>query len=463
MIIMKFGGTSIRDAAAMKNVTEIIKSHLSQKPVVVLSAMAGVTDMLEQAVQYAVNQEPDELKDTFAKIESLHIQAAQDLFDSQDILSSLRNTIHKELQSLLTLLNATRTIRIESEDVVNAIMSTGELLSSRILYTLIKESGINIKLFDARQIMITVKEHDETMPDLEQIEKRSNEFLLPAINECEMIITQGFIAQSTEGAPTTLGRNGSDHSASIIGAALKAEEIQIWTDVDGILTADPSIIPEARPLRYMTFEEACELAYFGARVLHPASIQPALGRGIPVRVLNSHLPDEPGTLIVSERNENDVDVIKSVVYKEGITLLTVESSHLLLSPRIMGEFFRHLSEHGKRVYLVSKSATKLTLTIESRKDLQHLSNRIEHLGEISIERNKAIMSIVGEGIKKNPQLIWKIIKMLSEQNVTLELISQVSSQISFMFIIDEKDIDKTVKLLHHNFIEKSSGGATDIN
>jgi aspartate kinase len=418
--------------------------------------MAGVTDLLEEAVQSAVNQDLNELKDIFSKIEKLHLRTARELFSSKTILADLENSIHEELHSLLTLLNATKTIRIESEDIVHAILSTGEVMSSKILFTLLNDSNDRVESFDIRKIMITHKEHGENLPDLKEIEKRASDLLLPVVNENDIVVTQGFIAQSAEGAPTTLGRNGSDHSASIIGAALHAEEIQIWTDVDGILTADPTIIKDARLLKYMTFEEACELAYFGARVLHPASIQPALARGIPVRVLNSHYPDESGTLVVSDRNKNDVDIIKSVVYKEGITLLTLESSHMLLSPRIMGEFFKHLSEHGKRVYLVSKSATKLTLTIESRKDLHHLLNKIDHIGEISIEKNKAIMSVVGEGIKNNPAIIWKIIKRLSEININLELISQVASQISFMFIVDEKDIEQTVRIIHQEFINVSS-------
>jgi aspartate kinase len=456
MIIMKFGGTSIRDAVAFKNVTQIVHDNISKNPVVVLSAMAGVTDLLEEAVQAAVNQDLNDLTNIFSKIENLHLDTARDLFSSQNILTDLEKSIHEELHSLLTLLNATKTIRIESEDIVHAILSTGEIMSSAILFTLLNESNDKVESFDVRKIMITRKEHGEILPDLEEIEKRASDYLLPVVKENDIVVTQGFIALSADGAPTTLGRNGSDHSASLIGAALHAEEIQIWTDVDGILTADPTIIKDARLLKHMTFEEACELAYFGARVLHPASIQPALARGIPVRVLNSHFPDESGTLVVSERNVNDVDVIKSVVYKEGITLLTLESSNMLLSPRIMGEFFQHLSEHGKRVYLVSKSATKLTLTIESRKDLHHLLNKIDHIGEISIERNKAIMSVVGEGIKNNPVLIWKIIKKLSEHNINLELISQVASQISFMFIIDEKDIEQTVQIIHEEFINVSS-------
>ena len=458
MIIMKFGGTSVRDAAAMQNVQQIILGRLAEKPVVVVSAMAGVTDLLEDALNSAIDQNTDQVNQIFTKIEQLHIRTAKQLFSDPVLFQKIQAEIHTELKKLRTLLNATQAIKVHSEDLVHAILSAGELLSSLLLYHSMQNSGIKTGLFDARQIMITKKELGEVLPDLQMIEKKTAQILQPLLEKNDIIITQGFIAESDEGAPSTLGRNGSDHSASLIGAALHASEIQIWTDVDGILTADPTIIPHARLLKSMTFEEACELAYFGARVLHPASIQPALEKGIPVRVLNSHTPDEPGTLVLTGKQGQEDKEIKSIVYKEGITLLTIESSHLLLSPKIMGIFFRHLADHGKRVYLVSKSATKLTLTVESRKDLSHLLNKIDHIGHVHIETNKAIVSIVGEGIKKNRQVSWKIIKMLDEAGIELELISQVASQISFMFIIDEKNITKTVKLLHANFIEQQDEG-----
>ena len=453
MIIMKFGGTSVRDADAFRNVQQIITSHLPRKPLVVLSAMAGVTDMLVGALSAAVEQEAEHVNKIFAQLEQLHIRTAHQLFSDVTLLDQLKKDIHAELDRLRTLLNATQTIKVQSEDLVNATLSAGELLSTILLYHTMRSSGIRTGLFDARQVMITRKEHGEVLPDLDLIIKKSAGLLQPELRKYDLLITQGFIAESEEGAPSTLGRNGSDHSASLIGAALHAEEIQIWTDVNGILTADPTIIPHAQPLKIMTFDEACELAYFGARVLHPASIQPALEKDIPVRVLNSHTPGEPGTLVVSNQTDDADRKIKSVVYKEGITLLTIESSHLLLSPKIMGIFFRHLAEHGKRVYLVSKSATKLTLTVESRKDLAHLLEKIEHIGEVKMEPHKAIVSIVGEGIKKNREVSWQIIKMLDEAGIELELISQVASQISFMFIIDEKNINRTVSLLHTNFLE----------
>lgn len=453
MIIMKFGGTSVRNAEAFRNVQKIITGRLHEKPLVVLSAMAGVTDMLVGALSAAVEQETEQVNKIFARLEELHIRTAHDLFSDDTLRDKIQKDIHAELDRLRTLLNATQTIKVQSEDLVNATLSVGELLSTILLYHTMLSSGINSGLFDARQVMITRKEHGEVLPDLDMIIKKTAGLLIPELNKYDLLITQGFIAESQEGAPSTLGRNGSDHSASLIGAALHAKEIQIWTDVNGILTADPTIIPHAQPLKSMTFDEACELAYFGARVLHPASIQPALEKDIPVRVLNSHTPEEPGTLVVSAHPANDDRKIKSIVYKEGITLLTIESSHLLLSPKIMGIFFSHLAEHGKRVYLVSKSATKLTLTVESRKDLPHLLDQIDHLGEVKMEAHKAIVSIVGEGIKKNRAVSWQIIKMLDEAGIELELISQVASQISFMFIIDEKNINQTVRLLHASYLE----------
>jgi len=269
-------------------------------------------------------------------------------------------------------------------------------------------------------------------------------------------VTQGFIAVTEQGAPATLGRDGSDYTASLLGAALASEEIQIWSDVDGILTADPSIVPGARPLKNMSFEEACELAYFGARVLHPAAIQPALENGIPVRVLNSTRPLEEGTLILAKNVQPDGgngSLIKSIAYKENITLLTIESSRLLLSPRAMEQIFMSLYRLGKKVYAVSKSATKVSITIENGNDQQELVEELSKQGRVHIEANKVIVTVVGEELQPSHELSWRIIRMLSEAGIRLELISQFADQISLTFIINEADIEKTVRLLHERLIK----------
>ena len=285
--------------------------------------------------------------------------------------------------------------------------------------------------------MITTNRNNQIIPVVERIREEAKDRVLPLLKARKTIVSQGFIAATSEGVPTTLGRNGSDFSASLLGAAIEAEEIQIWTDVDGILTADPTIIPTAKLLDFMTFDEASELAYFGARVLYPAAIQPAVEKGIPVRVLNSNHPRSPGTLILKEAISKQTRLVKSIAYKENITLLTIKSSQLLISTKLLGEFFQHLAEHNMRVYAMSKSAIKLSLTLEHTIQLDHILEKFSLTGQVTVERHKAIVSVVGEKMKRNPEITGRILAILREADIYIDLISQFASQISFMFIINE--------------------------
>ncbi len=450
MIIMKFGGTSVRNATALTQVSKIIQAHLSQHPVVVVSAMAGITNLLEESVRVAVAQETENVSGLIEKIEKQHLEVIKELGIESDGLIA---DIMAEIKRLNSLLRATETIKVKSSDLSHAVLSIGEILSSLILTGIFQKDGIDAIYIDARKIMITTNRQDQIVPVVNLIEEKAREHLLPALNEHQLIVTQGFISATSEGAPTTLGRNGSDFSASLLGAAIDASEIQIWTDVDGILTADPTIIPYAKPLELMTFDEASELAYFGARVLYPAAIQPALDKGIPVRVLNSQKPESPGTIIVNKTTEPGKRLVKSIAYKENITLLTIKSSQLLLSTRLLSEFFQHLSEHDMRVYAVSKSAIKLSLTLEHSAHIDHLLKSFNQTTSTKIERHKAIVSVVGERMKGNQDIAWQIMRILREANIHLDLISQFASQLSFMFIINEADIKKTVELLHRELIE----------
>ncbi len=454
MIIMKFGGTAVKDAVALRNVVSIIKQSLEKKPVVVLSAMAGITDLLEESVKVAANQKSDMVLNSINKIETHHLTVIRELFGDGDIFDSLFTGITLEMNKLKSLLMATETIRVESCDLNHAVLSIGEILSSLILTALLRREGINAQYVDARDIMITTNRNNQIVPVPEIIKEEARKRLLPMINNAQMIVSQGFISATSEGVPTTLGRNGSDFSASLLGAAMDAREIQIWTDVDGILTADPTIIPSAKPLDFMTFDEASELAYFGARVLYPAAIQPAVLKGIPVRVLNSNYPNAAGTLILEKSVSPEKRIVKSIAYKEDITLLTIKSSQLLISTKILGEFFQHLNEHDMRVYAISKSAIKLSLTLEHTDQLDQILDKFQIIGRVNIERHKAIVSVVGEKMRNNPDITQHIMSLLRQADIHLDLISQFATQISFMFIIEEKDIDKTVKLLHQEFIEK---------
>jgi len=453
MIIMKFGGTSVKNAGAILNVVSIIKKHLKRKPIIVLSAMAGVTNILVESLQAAVRQQKQKVRKCVEHILSLHMNTIEELFSPNDLKDELIQSTTTEIEKLKVLLSAVETIRFESENLMPAVLSVGEILSSQILNGTLKREGIETRYIDARKFMITTDPQNGSKPIPKAIRRAAVKQLGPWLKKNNLIITQGFIAATPDGVPTTLGRNGSDYSASLLGAALQVEEIQIWTDVNGILTADPTIIPTAQPLDMMTFDEASELAYFGARVLHPASIQPAMEQSIPVRVLNSNFPEERGTIIVPRITRPAKLHVKSIAYKENITLVTLQSSNLLFSPEILGEFFQHMTKYGKHVYAVNKSATTLSLTIEKQEDIDKIVKELNFNGDIHIESQKAIVSVVGQNLKHNPVIVWQIIKMLGEAGVKLDLISQMSSQISFMFIVDEKDIEKTVKLLHKQFIE----------
>jgi aspartate kinase len=452
MIVMKFGGTSVKDADAMRRVAGIIAERGSEKPVIVLSALSKITDLLEQALTAAATQNTTEMKSIMDTVRERHITLVAELFGVSSNVYNVLDAINKEFERLNILLSATVTLRAETENLYHAVVSAGENLSTRIMTALLNQQGIATDFIDATSIMFTKRSRGKIRPDAEKIKNACIRQIVPVVEDRKVVVTQGFVAVAEDGSPATLGRNGSDYSASLIGAALGVDEIQIWTDTDGILTADPSIIPEALPLETMTFDEASELAYFGAKVLHPASIQPALEAGIPVRVCNSHRPESNGTTILRERTEKESLPVKSIAYKEGITLVTIQSSEMLLSPEIIGDFFKHLTDHGKKVYAVSKSANKLSLTIENRDELNHLLADLNHGGTVDIKQNKAIVTVVGEGVQEDPRLTGQIMELLTGAGIRLELISQFAGQISFMFIIDESDIERTVRLLHDRYI-----------
>ncbi len=449
---MKFGGTSLKNAQAFQNVVTIIKENMDKKPLIVVSAMAGITNLLEQAIKAAAKQRIRVMEEIIENIRLKHSVIIENLFTNSDFFITLNKSVLTEIDKLKTLLTAMETIKSEQSHLGHAILSTGEILSSLILTSLLKHEHIKTQLVDARKVMITSNNQDNIIPLPRSIKSASEREITPIIKNGNTVVTQGFVGATDKGTPTTLGRNGSDYSASLIGAALDVKEIQIWTDVDGILTADPSIIPSAKLLETMTFDEASELAYFGARVLYPAAIQPALKNGIPVRVLNSHFPNLPGTLITNKPNQDNNKIVKSIAYKEGITLLTIKSSKLLLNTKLLAKFFSYLNDFGLPVYAISKSATKLSLTIEGGKNIDDIVESFNTFGETHIEDSRAIVSIVGENMKGNPDISWQVIKLLKEDGIKIDLISQFSSQISFMFIIKDDDIEKTVKLIHEKYI-----------
>ncbi len=458
MIVMKFGGSSIKDVPAMRRVASIVQERRAQKPLVVLSALGGVTDALISAHTQALEQNLTGAVAIARQLRERHIEMVEALIPQDAIREKILRYLEAEFQKLHTFLHVVHSIKVHSSEVYSSLIGLGELLSSHIFNAYLESLHVPSVCVDVRPVMKIDLVHGEVEPDMEAIAKLARLHFLPSIKKGHIVITQGFLATTKNGAPATLGRDGSDYTASILGAALQAEEIQIWSDVDGILSADPTIIKNARPLSFMTFDEACELAYFGARVLHPATIQPAVSHGIPVRVLNSHYPQEQGTLIVPDYPNKDQRAIRSIAYKENITLVTIESSKLLLSPKLIEAIFEILTRHGKKVYAVNKAATKLSVTIQNNGSSEAFLEELKPFGTVLLEPHKVVVSVVGERMKGNPELSWQIIRLLHEQGIKIELISQFSKQISLMFIIDEADIDETVRLIHSRFIAQGENG-----
>ncbi len=330
----------------------------------------------------------------------------------------------------------------------DVVVAYGEQLSSRLLTEVCKAVGLNARHADSRRLIITDDEHGAANPIWNETEKIIQLELHPLINDGEIPVMGGFIAASRSGETTTLGRGGSDYSAALVGAALRAREIQIWTDVTGVLTTDPRIVPEAKTLPVLSYEEAAELAYFGAKVLHPKTIQPAVDFSIPVRVCNSHQPHERGTMILTESGET-ANKIKSIAYKKGITILRISSARMLGSYGFMSALFQVFERHRTVIDVISTSEVSLALTIDNTHSLENVVKDLERLGQVETEENNAVICIVGEGLRNTSGLAAKIFSTISDINISL--ISHGASGVNVTFVVKEENLNEVVKRLHGAF------------
>jgi len=300
-------------------------------------------------------------------------------------------------------------------------------------------------------VMVTDENFTSAEPILDLIKKKAREVFSPAIEAGTVVVTQGFIGATEGGITTTIGRGGSDYTASIFGAVLDADEIQIWTDVDGILTADPSLLPEAQLIKEMTFNEASELAYFGAKVLHPSTILPAIKKGIPVRVLNSKRRSNDGTLISEGSRTSSECLLKSIAYKEDITVVTIQSTRMLMNHGFLARVFDTFARHQKGVDVVATSEVGISLTIDNDTRIEPLVSELLKFADVRVEKNKAVVCVVGENLKYTKGIAARVFTALSDAGVNIELISHGGSEINLTFVIDESQIARAVKSLHGEF------------
>jgi aspartate kinase len=449
MIVMKFGGTSVEDATAIRRVVEIVRCARSRKPLVVLSACAGVTNDLVRAARVVRSGNKEGALAILALLSTRHRQIAEELLTGsrrEVVVDSLATLFH-ELENLVLGVHLLGELTPRSLDT---FMSYGERCSCLIVNAAMEELGMSARFVDARTVMVTDASFGAAQPLLDVIASRS-QHLLPLLERGDVVVTQGFVGASGDGTVTTIGRGGSDYSAAILGSLLQAEEIQIWTDVDGMMTADPRIVPHSRIIKTISFAEASELAYFGAKVLHPNTIAPAVRLNIPVRVLNSHRPDSEGTVILGHASPERGEVVKSIAYKNGITVINVSSSRMLLAHGFLATLFSIFEESRKSVDVVSTSEVSVSLTVDSEEGLDEIEKKLEKIGEIRIERGKSIICVVGEGMKHTPGIAARIFTALATANVNIEMISEGASEINLTVVVDERAAVDAVRALHGEF------------
>jgi len=450
MIIMKFGGTSVEDARAMKNVMEIVLGERQRKPVVVLSAIAGATNTLLRSAQKALEGDLDKSHSELNALLERHVHLLENLIDNRSDIQQLVLTIRKRFDELKTLCQGIAILGELTNRSLDAVASVGEQLSTMIFARAIAERGHSAELIDARTFMITDEQYASATPVFDRIAQEAAVRILPFVQAEKIVVTQGFIGSTVKGVTTTLGRGGSDYSAAILGAALDAEEIQIWTDVDGVLTADPRIVPAARKLKVISFREASELAYFGAKVLHPSTILPAIEKKIPVVVLNAKRPQSSGTRIVSDPPKSKV-AVKSIASKKGITVINIQSSRMLMAYGFLSSIFSVFQRHQTPVDLVSTSEVAVSLTIDNTSRLEQIVEDLRGFSEVNVYENKAIICVVGEQMRSTAGVADRVFRALNDIPVTM--ISQGASDVNMSLVIDEDAMVQSVQQLHKEFFE----------
>jgi aspartate kinase len=449
LIVMKFGGTSVASAERVSGVALLVRERLSRRPVVVTSALAGVTDLLIRGARLALKRDTG-AEDVLGEIRDRHVQVMDALVPEGVGRDDLRSQLERVVGELGTLYKGVHYLEELTPRSLDAISAMGERLSFPIVRAALEMAGVRAHGVDARGIIVTDESFGRALPLMEETADRVREHIRPLVENDIVPVLGGYMASTREGVTTTLGRGGSDWSAAILGALLPAEEIQIWTDVDGMLTVDPRAVEAARPIPEVSFEEAAELAYFGAKVLHPATIKPAVERGIPVLILNSMRADAGGTRVTSDAAPAP-EGARAIAFKKGITVVLISQPRMLMAHGFLARVFEVFDRHKTSVDLIATSEVSVSLTVDDPARIEPITGDLRGLGEVQVLRAMAIVSIVGRGFVKRPGLAGRIFQALREVNVVM--ISFGASDVNISMVVTEHDAERAVRLLHREFFE----------
>lgn len=457
MLVMKFGGTSVGSGERIAGVAELVAARLAEEPFVVVSAMGGVTDALVDLSRAAREGNRAAAEAALATLGERHHAALDGLGLEPAAAATLREEIDAERARLERLATGVALLGELSARTSDAISAAGELLSAALLAAALVKRGVAVARVDPREWMATDGSHGAATPDEAAIAANVARRLLPERAAGRVVVTGGFVGAAPGGATTTLGRGGSDYSAALLGAALldsgaKVEAIEIWTDVDGILTADPRVVPSARIVPEVGYAEAAELAFFGAKVLHPATIRPALARGLPVRVRSTFRPDAPGTTVRSEAPGTGV---RALAMRPGVVALFVGSPRMLLAHGYAARVFSVFERHAVPVDVIATSEVSISITVDAKAPLAELVRDLSAFAEVSVLTDLAVVSVVGRRLRSTPRVAASVFAALGEINVVL--ISQGASETNLTFVVEAKDAPEALRRLHRELFEKEAG------
>ena len=451
---MKFGGTSVGTPERIRALAGLVADRAAKAPVVVVSAFGGMTDALVEGARLALARDASCSRVVASALER-HRSAALALVprgaEQEAALAHVENVV-AELRALLSGVYNLGELTPRSLD---AISGMGERLSFEVVAAALRAHGVPARGIDARRVIVTDEAFGRARPLLEETAARAEAEVRPLLEAGIVPVLPGFIAATSAGVSTTLGRGGSDWSASLLGAVMGAAEIQIWTDVDGMMTVDPRVVPEARVLPTVTYEEAAELAYFGAKVLHPATIRPAVDRGIPVRILNSMRPQAEGTLI-EQRAAATPGEPRAIAFKKGISVILIAQPRMLMAYGFVARVFEVFDRHRTPVDLIATSEVSISLTVDDPARLPAVKADLSALGDVQVLDGMAIVSVVGRGFVRHPGLAARIFQAIRDVNVVM--ISFGASDVNVSFVVAEADAERAVRSLHREFFETAAAG-----
>jgi aspartate kinase len=450
VIVIKFGGTSVGDAARVAGAIDIVAERRHLKPIVVVSALAGITNELVAASEAARDQKAERVKEIMDRIRQRHEDVAMQLVQQKfDFFDSFLRQLNRQIEQIQTILSGIALLGEITDRARDKVVSIGEKLSSVLFAYSMMMRALPSEHVESEEVIWTNENFGGATPLMDRTTEAAAKTLLPLIERNRIPVMGGFIGRTIGGATTTLGRNGSDYSAAIVAAAVGATEVQIWTDVDGLLTCDPRIVASAQVIDCLSHDEAAELASFGAK-LHPRTLEPAIAAGIPVRVLNTHNPSSPGTLITSEGDDRG-NGPRSVARKRHVTVVHMTSNKMLGAHGFLARIFDVFEQLAISVDLIATSEVSVSVTVDERHDIEELRTRLEKAAAVEIIDEQCIVAIVGRNLLADSLVGARVFEAL--RGVPVKMLSLGRSGLNLSIVVDDRDSDRAVKQVHAALFE----------